>query len=66
MLNRNHVPLAILPKEANGREIGPSMSPFKDNLTMASWHPKRSEHVLLLPSLHHNVYITRGRSSFLN
>ena len=47
MLNRNHVPLAILPKEANGREIGPSMSAFKDNLTMASWHPKRSEHVLL-------------------
>ena len=66
MPNRNLVPLAILPKQANGCVIDPSMFACKDNLTMASWHPKRSEHVLLLPSLHRNVYITRGGSSFLN
>ena len=40
------LPLALLPKEAKGSEIGSSKFAFKDNLTMFLWLPKCSKHVL--------------------
>ena len=47
-------------KQARGREVGFSLFSFKDNLTMVSWHPKRSKFVLLLSSLHHNSNIVES------
>ena len=47
-------------KQARGREVGFSLFAFKDNLTMVSWHPKRSKFVLLLSSLHHNSNIVQS------
>ena len=58
MPSRKHLPIVLLPKQAKGCEIGLSMFAFKDNLTMVSWHLKRSRHVLLLSSLHPNANIT--------
>ena len=57
---RKHLPRQLLPKEARGREGGSSVFTFKDNLTMVSWHPKRSKFVLLLSSLHHNNNIVES------
>ena len=60
MPNRRHLPYSLLPKQAKGREVGSSLFVFKDNLTMVSWHPKRSKFVLLLSSLHHNSNIAES------
>ena len=60
MANRRHLPLSLLPKQARDREVGSSLFAFKDNLNMASWHPKRSKFVLLLSSLHHNSNIAEN------
>ena len=60
MPNGKHLPLQLLPKQARGRKIGSSVFAFKDNLTMVSWHPKRSKFVLLLSSLHHNSNIVES------
>ena len=60
MPNRRHLPLSLLTKQARGREVGSSLFAFKDNLTMVSWHPKRSKFVLLLSSLHHNSNIVES------
>ena len=60
MRNRRHLPLSLLPKQTRGREVGSSLFAFKDNLTMVSWHPKRSKFVLLLSSLHHNSNIAES------
>ena len=57
MPNRRHLHLSLLLKQAIGREVGSSLFAFKDNLTMVSWHPKRSKFVLLVSSLHHNSNI---------
>ena len=57
MSNRRHLHLSLLPKQARPREVGSSLFAFKDNLTMVSWHPKRSKFVPLLSSLHHNSNI---------
>ena len=37
------------------------MFAFKNSLTIVLWHPKRSKHVMLLSSLHHNANITKTR-----
>ena len=60
MPNKKHLLLALLPKEAQGHEIGSSIFAFKDNLNMFSWHPKRSKYVLLLSSLHPITNITES------
>ena len=60
MPNRRHFSLSVLPKQARGREVGSSLFAFKDNLTMVSWHPKRSKFVLLLSFLHHNSNIVES------
>ena len=60
MPNRRHLPLSLLPKQARGCEVGSSLIGFKDNLTIVSWHPKRSKFVLSLPSLHHNSNIAES------
>ena len=60
MPSRKHLPLSLLPKQTRGREVGSSLFAFKDNLTMVSWHPKRSKFVLLLSSLHHNSNIAES------
>ena len=60
MPNRRHLPLSLLPKQARGCEVGSSLFAFKDNLTMVSWHRKRSKFVLLLSSLHHNSNIAES------
>ena len=52
MPNRRHLPYSLLPKKVRGHEVGSSLFDFKDNLTMVSWHPKRSKFVLLLSFLH--------------
>ena len=52
--------IQLLPKQARDREVGSSLFTFKDNLTMVSWHPKRSKFVLLLSSLHHNTNIAES------
>ena len=58
--NRRHLPLSLLPKQARGCEVGSSLFAFKNNLTMVSWHPKRSKFVLLLSSLHPNSNIAES------
>ena len=60
MPNRKDLPLQLLPKQVQGREIGSSVFAFKDNLTRVSRHPKRSKFVLLLYSLHHNSNIVES------
>ena len=60
MPNRRHLPLSLLPKQVRGDEFGSSLFAFKNNLTMVSWHPKRSKFVLLLSSLHHNSNIVES------
>lgn len=60
MPNRKRLPLTLLPKQPEGREIASNMFAFKDNLSMVWWHPKRSKHVLILSALHHNVNITES------
>ena len=60
MPNRRHLPLSLLPKQARGREVGFRLFFFMDNLTMVSWHPKRSKFVLLLSSLDHNSNIAES------
>ena len=60
MPNRRHLPFSLLPKQARGCEVGSGLFAFKDNLTMVSWHPKRSKFVLLLSSLHHNSNIAES------
>ena len=60
---RRHLPFSLLSKQARGREVGSSLFVFKDNLTMVSWHPKRSKFVLLLSSLHHNSNIIESGKS---
>ena len=60
MPNRRHLLLSLLPKQARSREVGSSLFVFKDNLTMVSWHPKRSKFVLLLSSLHQNSNIAES------
>ena len=57
---RRYLSLSLLPKQARGREVGSSLFAFKDNLTMVSWHPKRSKFVLLLSSLYHNSNIVES------
>ena len=57
MPNRRHFHLSLLLKQAIGREVGSSLFAFKNNLTMVSWHPKRSKFVLLVSFLHHNSNI---------
>ena len=60
MLIRRHLPLSLLPNQARGREVGSSLFAFKDNLTMVSWHPKRSNFVLLMSPLQHNINIAES------
>ena len=60
MPNRRHLAISLLPKQVRVREVGFSLFAFKDNLTMVSWHPKRSKLFLLLSSLHHNSSIAES------
>ena len=60
MPNGKHLPLALLPKQARGWEIGLGMFAFKDNLPLASWHPNPSKHVPILSSLHHSTNIAES------
>ena len=60
MPNRRHLTLSLLTKQARGHEVGSSLFALKNNLTMVSWHPKRSKFVLLLLSLHHNNNIAES------
>ena len=49
-----------MPNQARGREVSSSLFTFKDNLTMVSWHPKRSNFVLLMSPLQHNSNIAES------
>ena len=60
MTNRRHLPLSLLPKQARSSEVDSSLFAFKNNLTIVSWHPKRSKFALLLSPLHHNSNIVES------
>ena len=60
MPNRRYLPLSLLPKHARGRGVGSTLFAFKDNLTIVSWHSKRSKSDLLLAYLHHNSHIVES------